>query len=163
MSAPTTAPNQPEEQPWVATVDATKGLPLAEARLMAKRFWYLGWFLLPLAWATNAYYFWPHVSGEVGMVGGDSDEALLRSDDTTGDTTREEGTATSTSTHAHQKNTITVDPAIKKYATRSLRGALAVFAVALLWAVAFTFGGKEMLGDTTWKWLSITAQPPPAE
>ena len=48
-------------EPMVATVDDPDGLPESAARTLARRFWILGWFGLPLAWATNAYYFWPHL------------------------------------------------------------------------------------------------------
>jgi hypothetical protein len=120
------------------------GLPLSEARLMAKRFWYVGWFGLPLAWATNAYYFWPHVKGEVGS--GDGDDASS------------EGPSSNATSGGHP--TTRLDPVVKKYATQSFRGAQAAFAVLLAWATTFLVGGKELFGEKLWNQLSVTAQPP---
>ena len=127
-----------DQEPWVATVDNPTGLPLTEARLMCKRFWYLGWFGLPLAWATNAYYFWPHVKGEV-WGGTDTDEGP-------------QGTS--------ENPPPIVDPVIKKYATQSLRGAQAAFVVVVAWAITFWAGGKTLFGEEMWAYLSVTAQPP---
>ena len=111
---------------------------------MAKRFWYVGWFGLPLAWATNAYYFWPHVKGEVGS--GD------------GDDTSSEGPSSNATSGGHP--TTRLDPVVKKYATQSFRGAQAAFAVLLAWATTFLVGGKELFGEKLWNQLSVTAQPP---
>ena len=110
---------------------------------MAKRFWYVGWFGLPLAWATNAYYFWPHVKGEVGS--GDGDDASS------------EGPSSNATSGGHP--TTRLDPVVKKYATQSFRGAQAAFAVLLAWATTFLVGGKELFGEKLWNQLCVTAQP----
>lgn len=136
--------DNPGSEPWVATYDNPMGLPLSEARLMAKRFWYVGWFGLPLAWATNAYYFWPHVKGEVGS--GDGDDASS------------EGPSSNATSGGHP--TTRLDPVVKKYATQSFRGAQAAFAVLLAWATTFLVGGKDLFGEKLWNQLSVTAQPP---
>jgi len=118
---------------------------------MAKRFWYVGWFGLPLAWATNAYYFWPHVKGEV--VSGDGDDA--RAEPRAGSSS--EGPSSNAS---GGQPTTRLDPVVKKYATQSFRGAQAAFAVLLAWAATFLVGGKELFGEKLWNQLSVTAQPP---
>ena len=118
---------------------------------MAKRFWYVGWFGLPLAWATNAYYFWPHVKGEV--VSGDGDDA--RAEPRAGSSS--EGPSSNAS-GGHP--TTRLDPVVKKYATQSFRGAQAAFAVLLAWTTTFLVGGKELFGEKLWNQLSVTAQPP---
>ena len=72
---------------------------------MAKRFWYLGWFGLPLAWATNAYYFWPHLKDDTP-----TDMGL------TADGPADDGS---------HPDVIRKDPVVRKYAMMSLRGAQA--------------------------------------
>ena len=67
-------------EPHVATVDATEGIPTRRARDLARRLWYLGWFGLPLAWAYNAWMFWPHIApdppdaSDVGLTAGVGDD-----------------------------------------------------------------------------------------
>ena len=143
----------PGSEPWVATYDHPAGLPLSEARLMAKRFWYMGWFGLPLAWATNAYYFWPHVKGEVVPEDGNDARAELRAG-------REGSEGPSSNARTGGQPTILLDPIVKKYATQSFRGAQAAFFVLLAWAATFLVGGKELFGEKLWNRLSVTAQPP---
>lgn len=143
--------DSPGSEPWVATYDNPVGLPLSEARLMAKRFWYMGWFGLPLAWATNAFYFWPHVKGEVISSDGDDARAEPRAGSSS------EGLS-SNAPSGHP--TTRLDPIVKKYATQSFRGAQAAFAVLLAWTATFLVGGKELFGERLWNQLSVTAQPP---
>ena len=136
------SPVVPRGEPRVATVDDPEGLPECEARKMAKRFWYLGWFGLPLAWATNAYYFWPHLK-----------------DDTPTDVGL---TAEGPADDGSHPDVIRKDPVVRKYAMMSLRGAQAAAVALLAWAATFVLGGEGLFGEELWRKLSVTAQPRPA-
>ena len=141
-------------EPWVATVDDPAGLPLSEARTMARRFWVLGWFGLPLAWATNAYYFWPHVKGDSNAL--EAEEHAEMNAGSSDSRTRSGGASPNNA----GGRTTRLDPIVKKYATQSYRGAQASFVVLLAWATTFLVGGKGVFGETLWNQLSVTAQPP---
>ena len=127
-------------EPMVATVDDPDGLPESAARTLARRFWILGWFGLPLAWATNAYYFWPHLRD----ARADADVGL------SAEGPADDGT---------NPDVVRVDPVVRRYAMMSLRGAQASAAVLVAWATAFLAGGERAFGEELWRTLSVTAQP----
>ena len=137
---PPSRANMSFAEPMVATVDDPDGLPESAARTLARRFWILGWFGLPLAWATNAYYFWPHLRD----ARADADVGLSA-----------EGPADD----GANPDVVRVDPVVRRYAMMSLRGAQASAAVLVAWATAFLAGGERAFGEELWRTLSVTAQP----
>ena len=129
----------------VETVDAVYGLPEEEARTLARRMWYLGWFGLPLAWAVNAYYFWPHITADDGEDDGDDGDEDVGLGGVGGG--------------AHVE-CLRKDPEIRRYALMSLRGAQAAAVVVGAWAATFLVGGKQLFGRDAWSALAVTEQPP---
>jgi hypothetical protein len=130
-------------EPLVATVDAMEGLPTQRARDLARRLWYLGWCGLPLAWAYNAYMFWPHIAPDPSDA---SDVGLTVDADDGAD--------------AYPSEQTRRDPVVARYAEMSMRGAKAVGVVVVAWAATFLLGGEWLVGETLWNRLSITALPP---
>jgi len=144
----------------VETVDAVDGLPEGQARILAKRMWYLGWFGLPLLWFVNAYYFWPHLSSDDDDAAASAAAAATVTDDA--GLTADDGASRAARAHSNSDPNLTScrDPVIRHYALMSLRGAQASGVVVAAWAVTFLAGGKTLFGEETWAALSITAQPP---
>lgn len=139
-------------EPLVATVDATEGIPTRRARDLARRLWYLGWFGLPLAWAYNAWMFWPHIApdppdaSDVGLTAGVGDDDAV--DDGGG------------GGGAYPSERTRRDPVVAKYAELSMRGAKIAGSVVVAWAATFLLGGERVVGETLWNRWSITALPP---